>query len=159
MDHEKCRRAHLYLIPCHRNDGSRRCRDARDLYRDCRFVILQHGIDLCRSKDIPARGIDPDRHISLFCLQLLAEHGRCDLIAPEGFRIDRPFEAEHPASAIVVNPVPKLLHCLLPLFLFSGFSSGCSCVSGSCFCPGGCPPAGCVTCFPASWSFTYPPFR
>jgi len=56
---------------------------------------------------------------------------------------DRSLEAEHPASAIIMNPVPKLLHTFLLFFVC--VLSGCAGVA--------------VTFFPASSSFTYPPFR
>ena len=43
-------------------------------------------------------------------IQLVPECLRRHFVAPEGFGVNRPLQAKHPAAAVVTNPVPEFLH-------------------------------------------------
>ena len=144
MDHQHGNGTHLDSITGHCHNGCCRSCNCIDLDRDASLVVLQHGIDLGSGEHIPARRVDPDGHIPLTGFQLIPEHLRRDLIAPERFLIDGTFQPEDSGIVTVFNPVPEFLHrVLLPFFRgllslsrlsLSGSSSG-SCSSG-CVCLG-----------------------
>ena len=83
MDHQHGNRTHLDSITGHCHNRCSRCRKRIDLDRDAALVVLQHGIDFGSGEHIAARRVDPDGHIPLAGFQLIPEHLRRDLIAPE----------------------------------------------------------------------------
>ena len=83
MDHQHGDRTHLDGVTCHCHNRCRRSCNRIDLDRDASFVVLEHGIDLGSGEHISARTVDPDGHIPLTGFQLIPEHLRRDLIAPE----------------------------------------------------------------------------
>ena len=83
MDHQHGNRAHLDSITGHCHNRCRRGCNRIDLDRDAALVVLQHGIDLGSGEHIAARTVDPDGNIPLTGFQLIPEHLRRDLIAPE----------------------------------------------------------------------------
>ena len=117
MDHDQGCGRHLHHISGHGHNGSSRGRNACDPHRHVAGIIPQHGVNLCRSTHVTARAIDPQGNVTLFRIQFITEHLRRNLIAPEGFRINRSFQAEHPAARVIVNPVPKLHHFRFPPLL------------------------------------------
>ena len=139
MDHQHGDRTHLDSITGHCDNRCRRSCNRIDLDRDAALVILKHGIDLGGGEHISARTVDPDGHIPLAGFQLIPEHLRRDLIAPERFLIDGSFQPEDSGVITVFDPVPEFLHrVLLPFFRgllslsrlsLSGSSSGSVCVS------------------------------
>ena len=138
MDHQHGDRTHLDSITGHCDNRCRRSCNRIDLDRDAALVILKHGIDLGGGEHISARTVDPDGHIPLAGFQLIPEHLRRDLIAPERFLIDGSFQPEDSGVITVFDPVPEFLHrVLLPFFRgllslsrlsLSGSSSGSGCV-------------------------------
>ena len=83
MDHQHGNRTHLDSITGHCHNGCCRSCNCIDLDRDATLVVLKHGIDLGSGEHIAARRVDPDGHIPLTGFQLIPEHLRRDLIAPE----------------------------------------------------------------------------
>ena len=144
MDHQHGNGTHLDSVTGHCHNRCGRCRNRIDLDRDTALVVLQHGINLGSGEHIAARRVDPDGQIPLAGFQLIPEHLRRDLIAPERFLVDGAFQPEDSGVVTVFDPVPEFLHrFLLPFFRgllslsrlsLSGSSSG-SC-SSDCVCLG-----------------------
>ena len=83
MDHQHGNGTHLDSITGHCHNGCRRSCNRIDLDRDAALVVPEHRIDLGSGKHITARRVDPDGHIPHTGFQLIPEHLRRDLIAPE----------------------------------------------------------------------------
>ena len=117
VDHQHGNRTHLDGVTSHCHNGCRRSCNRIDLDRDTALIVLEHGIDLGSGEHITARTVDPNGHIPLARFQLISEHLRRDLIAPERFLIDGTFQPEDSGVVTVFDPVPEFLHrVLLPVF-------------------------------------------
>ena len=173
MEHQHCHRGHQHSASGHRYHRGSGCGNGVNLDGDRPLIIPEHRIDLRCCEHISAGAVDPDSNVAAARLQFLTEClGGC-LIAPEGLLINRAFQTEHPAAGFIMNPVPEFLHrfrflslgfcgvlSLRPFSLSAAFSVPSDGFSGSSF-GWFCSTAACFAWanFPASRSFTYPPFR
>ena len=118
VDHQHGDRTHENRVPRHGNHGSRRCSNRIDLHRDPALVVFQHRVDFSSGEDRAARRIDPDGNVTFLCFQLITECLWSDLVSPEIVLINRTVQSQHPAAAVIVNPVPKFLQ--FPYLRFRG---------------------------------------
>ena len=111
MNHDHSHRRDQHSVTCHCHNRCGTGRDSVNLHGNGAGVIPDHGVYLGSGEHIPTRTINPDGHVTIFCVQFLSELLRRHAIRPERLLVNRPFKPEDTATAVIPYPRPELVHC------------------------------------------------